>query len=150
VREQLEADARAQDLDNVIFTGLQPRTGLPDIIAACDACLVHLRDRELFTTIVPSKFFEDAAMAKPIIFGFRGGTEALIAAAECGISIEPDDCEQLAAAVETLAADPDLCARYGANGRAYVLEHFDRTRRATDYLALLERFVAGNASAGVG
>jgi glycosyltransferase involved in cell wall biosynthesis len=139
VRGELEAAARAQSLDNVVFTGMVARDRLPDVLAAADACLVHFKRRDIFTTILPSKLFEDAAMAKPILLGFEGHAAALVREADCGICFTPEDDEALAAAAERLAADPDEARRLGENGRRYVLEHFDRRTLANDYLAILER-----------
>jgi len=140
MRSGLEAEARAQGLDNVVFTGLVPRAELPAYLASSDACLVHFRKDDLFGTILPSKFFEDAAMERPILLGFEGEARAMLREADCGISFEPSDDEALAAAAEELAAaPPEERLRLGTNGRRYVLEHFDRRRLAHDYLAVLER-----------
>jgi glycosyltransferase involved in cell wall biosynthesis len=139
VRAVLADQARDQGLDNVVFTGLVPRAELPDYLASSDACLVHFRKQELFSTILPSKFFEDAAMEKPILLGFEGDARALLSEADCGIAFEPDNDAELATAVLTLADDRAECARLGANGRRFVLEHFDRRTLAYDYLGILER-----------
>ena len=138
VRADLETQARAQGLDNVVFTGLMPRAALADYLASSDACLVHFRKQELFSTILPSKFFEDAAMQKPILLGFEGDARALLTEADCGIAFEPGNDAELAAAAVRLAGDRAECARMGANGRRYVLEHFDRRSLAHDYLEILE------------
>ncbi len=145
VRAELEATARAQGLDNVVFTGLVPRPELPAYLASSDACLVHFRKQELFGTILPSKLFEDAAMERPILLGFEGEARALLAEADCGIAFEPGNVAELAAAAVSLADDRAEGARLGANGRRYVLEHFDRRRLAHDYLVLLERVSAHHA-----
>jgi glycosyltransferase involved in cell wall biosynthesis len=144
VRAQLEASARAQGLSNVVFTGLVPRAELPDYLASSDACLVHFRKQELFSTILPSKFFEDAAMEKPILLGFEGAARAMLDEADCGVAFEPGNDLELAAAVERLAADREEGCRLGRNGRRYVLEHFDRRTLAHAYLAILERVCAAH------
>jgi len=142
VRADLESQARAQNLNNVVFTGLVPRAQLPDYLASSDACLVHFRKQELFSTILPSKLFEDAAMEKPILLGFEGDARALLGAADCGIAFEPGNDAELAAAIVKLAGDRSEGARLGASGRRYVLEHFDRRALAHDYLEILERVCA--------
>jgi glycosyltransferase involved in cell wall biosynthesis len=139
VRAELETQVSAQGLDNVVFTGLVPRAELPDYLASSDACLVHFRKQELFSTILPSKFFEDAAMEKPILLGFEGDARALLTEADCGIAFEPGNDAELAAAVVRLADDRGECRRLGGNGRRYVLEHFDRRTLAHEYLEILER-----------
>ncbi len=54
---------------------------MPEMIAACDACLVHLRKAELFETVIPSKIFEIMAMSVPIIMGVRGQAREIVLAA---------------------------------------------------------------------
>jgi colanic acid biosynthesis glycosyl transferase WcaI len=140
VRAGLEAQAQAEGLTNVVFAGLVPRPEVPTYLASSDACLVHFRKDELFGTILPSKFFEDAAMERPILLGFEGEARAMLHEADCGIAFEPSSDEALAAAAEQLADMPAKeRRRLGENGRRYVLEHFDRRKLAHDYLEILER-----------
>lgn len=140
VRADLEAAARSEGLGNVVFTGMVPRAELPAYLASSDACLVHFRKQDLFGTILPSKFFEDAAMERPILLGFEGDARAMLDEADCGIAFEPSNAEELAAAAVRLAAtSAGERRRLGANGRRYVLERFDRRRLARDYLEILER-----------
>ena len=145
MRAELEEAARAEDLANVVFTGLVPRAELPAYLASSDACLVHFRKDDLFGTILPSKFFEDAAMGRPILLGFEGDARAMLEEADCGIAFEPSNDEELAAAAERLAAAPaEERRRLGENGRRYVLERYDRRKLAHDYLDILERVRAAH------
>lgn len=138
-RAELEERARAESLANVVFTGLVPRAELPAYLASSDACLAHFRKQELFQMILPNKFFEDAAMERPILLGFEGEARAMLEEADCGLAFEPSNDEELAAAAERLAAtSPEERRRLGENGRRYVLEHFDRRKLAHDYLEVLE------------
>jgi glycosyltransferase involved in cell wall biosynthesis len=140
VRVELEQQARALGLTSIVFTGLVQRNELPDYLASSDACLVHFRKDDLFSTILPSKFFEDAAMERPILLGFEGDARAMLEEADCGMAFEPSNDEELAVTAERLAALPaEERRRLGQNGRRYVLEHFDRRRLAHEYLAVLER-----------
>jgi glycosyltransferase involved in cell wall biosynthesis len=139
-RAELEERAGAEGLTSVVFTGLVPRAELPAYLASSDACLAHFRKQELFQMILPNKFFEDAAMERPILLGFEGEARAMLGEADCGIAFEPSNDEELAAAAERLAAAPaEERRRLGENGRRYVLEHFDRRVLAHDYLEILER-----------
>ena len=148
VRTELEQAARAQGLDNIVFAGRQPKERIPDFIASSSACLAHLRKAELFKTVLPSKIFEAAAMERPIVLGVEGQAAALVERADAGICIEPENERQLVEAIERLAADPDLCRRFGASGRDYVRKHFDRDVLACDYLGILQRFVRGRVADG--
>jgi glycosyltransferase involved in cell wall biosynthesis len=149
VRTELEQKARTEGLTNVVFTGLVPRPELPVYLASSDACLVHFRKDDLFGTILPSKFFEDAAMERPILLGFEGDAREMLREADCGVAFEPSNDEELAAAAQRLAAAPlEERRRLGENGRRYVLERFDRRKLAHDYLDVLERVRADHRRGG--
>ncbi|HKA33127.1 MAG TPA: glycosyltransferase family 4 protein, partial [Candidatus Binatia bacterium] len=64
-RRALEDKARSAGLDGVRFFGSVPRESMPEVYATADLCLVPLRKAELFTTVIPSKIFEIAAMERP-------------------------------------------------------------------------------------
>jgi glycosyltransferase involved in cell wall biosynthesis len=137
-RADLEEQARRDGLDHLVrFTGRLPREQMPDVMAASDACLVHLRGKELFNTVIPSKIFEAMAMGRPIIMGVRGEARDIVLRAEAGIEMEPDCPHSLLAAVEALADQPALASELGRSARDFVLEHYNRDRLAERYLELL-------------
>jgi colanic acid biosynthesis glycosyl transferase WcaI len=134
-RSRLEAECRAEGLDRVVFTGLVPKAQIAEVIASCDACLVHLRKTELFETVIPSKIFEIMAMNVPIVMGVRGQAQRIVLAAQAGLAMTPEDEDSLLAGIETIAGNRSAYCR----GRDYVARHFDR-----DVLAqrLLDEIVA--------
>ncbi|HEX2484033.1 MAG TPA: glycosyltransferase family 4 protein, partial [Myxococcota bacterium] len=143
VREELEAQARAEGLDAVVFTGRLPKARMPEVLAAADACLVHLTRTPLFQTVLPSKIFEAAGMAKPIVLGVEGFAADLVGRAGAGICIEPENEEQLLEAVTRLAADPALCRKLGEAGLEQLGRPYDWGGLAKTYLAKLEAVGAG-------
>jgi glycosyltransferase involved in cell wall biosynthesis len=96
-----------------------------------------LKRLDLFKSALPSKMFEAMATAKPIVAAVWGEAADLIDKAECGIVVAPEDAASLRGGVEKLAANPALAASLGENGRAYVVEHFDRNDIGQRFLALL-------------
>src|SRR5206468_3090949 len=80
---------------NVVFTGRLDKARMPEVLAAADACLVHLRKTELFQSVLPSKIFEAAAMARPIVLGVEGFAAELVAGAGAGLCIEPENEREL-------------------------------------------------------
>lgn len=154
VRHELESDVRRHNLDNVIFTGRLPRGSIPGYLASVDACLVHLKRTDLFKSVLPSKMFEAAAMERPIVLGVEGDAAELLRDASAGICIEPENAEDLVAAVLQLAQDNALRERYGRSGREYVKRYFDRNTLANSYLQLihlvLERHSMEYAGGSVG
>ena len=139
VRDELQDQATGQELDNIIFAGLQPKPLIPALLATSDACLVHLRKQDLFQSVLPSKLFEAAAMARPVILGVQGSAASLLTDMNGGICIEPENEEELCSAVARLSDDPSLARRMGESACRHVQEHFDLDRLASDYLSLLEQ-----------
>jgi glycosyltransferase involved in cell wall biosynthesis len=139
LREALEARARERGLDRVVFLGRRDKAEIPRWLSVTDACLVHLRDAPLFRTVMPSKIFEAAAMARPIVIGVPGHATDLVLRARCGIAIPPEDPRALVTAIRRLRDDPAGARRLGENGRDWVSRHHDRDRLALDYLAAIDR-----------
>jgi glycosyltransferase involved in cell wall biosynthesis len=149
VRADLEADARARGLSNVIFLGRQPKSEIAGLIALSDCCLVHLRAAPLFQTVLPSKIFEAFAMKRPLIVGVAGHAARIAERSGGGICIEPENEQQLVAAVETLRADPARARALAESGHDYVCEHYDRDRLADHYLMLLESLCGAERAPGL-
>ena len=142
IRERLEHEAREAGLGNVVFTGRLDKARMPEVLAASDACLVHLAKRELFTTVLPSKIFEAAAMSRPIVIGVEGFAAELVAGAGAGLCIEPENETELVDAVLRLADDRALAARLGEAGRSEIASRYDFDALAGRYAELLGKLVA--------
>ena len=132
--DELRADAQARELDNVIFTGLVEKERIPDILASSDACLIHLRNLDAFRVAMPSKTFEAAGMARPILMGVSGFAREFVDRVGCGLNFEPENANALVEAVLRLADDPELGKRLGKAG-------FDHVKREFDYDWLSERYL---------
>ena len=141
-RTRLEAEARRRQLHNIIFTGRRPKAEMPEWIASSDANLVHLKKTDLFTTVMPSKIFESAGCARPVIMGVDGFAKRLVLDADAGLDMEPENADSLVSCVRRLAADPALCARLGENAQANIARVHTRDSQARDYLAILQSLTA--------
>ncbi|NLI81636.1 MAG: glycosyltransferase family 4 protein [Deltaproteobacteria bacterium] len=140
-RERLEAERERLRLDNVLMLPQQPKEEMPAFLAASDACMVLLRKRDVFKTVIPSKIFEAMAMARPIILGVEGESRGIVEEGRCGLFIEPEDAGELARTVVRLHRDPALARSLGENGRAFVRERFDRDMLAQRYLEIIQATV---------
>jgi len=143
VMENLKRVAAEQGLDNVVFSGRQPREMVPQFVAASDVCLVHLKKQRLFETVMPSKIFEALAMAKPVILGVQGFAAEFLRSSGGGICIEPENETELLSAIDRLEGDPEGARSMGVSGRDFVHRHFDRDALAAKYLDVILRVQAG-------
>lgn len=141
VRAELEQQADAEGLDNVLFVGRKPKQQMPLFLAASDVSFIHLKKTPLFATVIPSKIFEAMGMKRPILIGVDGEASSLVAAGGAGISMEPENAQQLVDQLTKLADDPALRESFGESGRAFVAENFDREQLAMDYLGVLSKLI---------
>lgn len=125
-RKYLEGIAKNLKLSNVKFLGKLPKEDMPDIISASDAALVHLKKTDLFSTVIPSKIFEFMAMNLPIIMGVKGEAQDIVAKANAGEVMEPENHLELLSAIQKIKNNsPD-----SYNGRSFVKKYYNRDNLA--------------------
>ncbi|MCP4511897.1 MAG: glycosyltransferase family 4 protein [Fuerstiella sp.] len=141
-REWLEQDAADRGLSDLVkFTGRLDKSEMPGVISSSDTLLVHLRQCDLFTTVIPSKIFETMAMQRPIIMGVRGESAEIVERAVAGIQMEPGNVDSLLNCLDRLSSDRELYESLTSNGRRFVLEEFSRDTFAADYLKVFATLV---------
>jgi colanic acid biosynthesis glycosyl transferase WcaI len=135
-------------LANVQWREYVPREQLGQSLATGDVHLISLKTG-MEGLIVPSKLFGIMAAARPAIFVGEPGSEIarILTENQCGFVVKPGDTKALVEAVRTLAADPTLAARMGANARAALLGRFDKSTACGQWAELLERVVGVPAPA---
>lgn len=140
-RGALEAEAKERRLSNVVFTGRRPKAEMPDWIASSDVNLVHLKKTELFTSVMPSKIFESAGCARPVLMGVDGFAKKLVMDAGAGVPMEPENAPEMVSALIHLADHPEEGRQLGENARRNIAGRFNRDSQARDYLAILEKTI---------
>jgi glycosyltransferase involved in cell wall biosynthesis len=140
-RAALELRAKRDGLANVRFLGALARERMPEVYATADICLVPLRKAELFTTVIPSKIFEIAAMERAILLSVDGEARAIVEASGGGRFLPPEDVEAMVQAIEELADHPERAAEMGRRGREFVIREFDREVLAAKYEVVLREVV---------
>ena len=113
---ELSRVASERGLDNVIFTGRQSREAMPAFWSLVDVSLIHLKNSEVFKTVVPSKIFESMAMGLPILYVGPSGEGSEIVRKHCaGVIITPDDPHALSREVHSLRENAQLCQTMAAS-----------------------------------
>ncbi|USZ67393.1 glycosyltransferase family 4 protein [Halorussus salilacus] len=131
--ETLQRRASEQGLDNVVFAGRRPKEEVPEFLSVSDVSLVHLKDRDLFRTVIPSKMFESMAAGVPIVLGVKGEAKRILTEANAGVTMEPEDPQDLTSAVRHLYDESGRRTEFGSNGADFVRENFDWDAIATEY-----------------
>ena len=76
---------------NVTMLPLVSKKDVKHYISILDICLINLRKDPLFTTVIPSKIFENAAMAIPILMGVEGEAQEIVESYGAGLCFEPEN-----------------------------------------------------------
>lgn len=113
-REALKAQARALELDNVVF-GSSPYEEMARCYSIAYASVAVLRDMDVARKMRLAKVFPALSCGVPVVFSGLGETPELLEAHGAGIAVQPEQPAALARAIEELADDP---GRRDAMGRA--------------------------------
>jgi len=143
-RANLESLARDLQLSNVTFTGSRPKSEIPEVLAASDACIATLKNIPMFRTTYPNKVFDYMAAGRPTILAIDGVIREVVEAAKGGVFVPPGDDAALADAVYSLSQDRQRAEAMGRAARAYVAEHFNRHQHAIQFLELVQRLAGEN------
>ncbi|MDR7667068.1 glycosyltransferase family 4 protein [Methanosarcina sp. Z-7115] len=110
--------------DKFIFTGRIPYERVPLYINAADVCVApFIQERNSKIGLSALKTYEYLACGKPIVASSIPGVKDLIEFSGGGISVTPENPEELAAAVVKLLSNESTRAVMGENGRRYVVEN---------------------------
>ena len=134
--ERLKLEERAAELNLPNFKLLDrvSKSEVRYIMALTDVSIVHLRASPLFKTVIPSKIFEAMATRTPIVLGVEGESKEIVEEAGAGLTIEPENVDELVEAVKRLKMDPILYAKIQDDGQNHVQSFYDRSVLAKKYL----------------
>jgi len=128
-------------LNNVMMLDQQAKDKMPLLWALSDVSLVLLKRSDLFKSVIPSKIFESMAMKKPIILGVEGEVKGMIEDGQSGITIEPENAQELAVAIIELADNKIKYNQCAENGHEYVSKHYDRKVLASRFESIMMGYV---------
>ena len=106
---------------NVTMLDSVPKQEVSRYISILDVCLINLRKSPLFTTVIPSKIFENAGMQIPILMGVEGEAQEIVESYGAGLCFEPENAEDFSNKLEqllqpeTYASCKQGCARLAAD-----------------------------------
>jgi glycosyltransferase involved in cell wall biosynthesis len=130
--------ARELGLQNLTFVAAVPKTQMPSVLAAADACVAILKPVEAYKTTYPNKVFDYMAAGKPVLLAIDGAIREVVEQAGCGVFVAPGDPAALSEAIRRLAADSEAAERMGSLGKAYLEKNFNREQIAARLLGVIE------------
>jgi colanic acid biosynthesis glycosyl transferase WcaI len=135
---------QAAGMANLRFVGMQPKSRLPEVLAAADLHVVPLRTG-LARSSVPSKLYSILAAGRPILASVDEGTEVArtVERAGAGRAVPPDDPAAFLAALEAMLADPPSLRSAGLAGRRWVESWASPRAVGRAYSDLFEELLVG-------
>ncbi len=105
-------------------------------ISILDVCLINLKKSPLFTTVIPSKIFENAGMGIPILMGVEGEAKDIISQYGAGLCFEPENFDDFRQKLTALL-EPATYAKC-KEGCRHLADKFDRKLLAANMLKVIE------------
>ena len=139
-----EVDQWAAKMPNVITNDFGPASELSDVLGTADVQLILLK-RGLAKSSTPSKLYGILSAARPVVASIDENSEisSVIAAADCGLAVGPEDPEAFVEAVAQMVAtsrsDLELM---GKKGRRFAEGWMTASEQARAYLELFTKLIA--------
>lgn len=137
-KQSLQLYANQHALTNVTFLDPISKYAIPEALSLMDALYIGWQKKPLYRFgIGANKLFDYMMAGKPIIHSVTAGNDP-VREAHCGLSVQAENAEVLAAALTAMAAkSPEERAYLGENGKSYVCTHHDYSVLAKRFLAAL-------------
>jgi glycosyltransferase involved in cell wall biosynthesis len=140
-KAELVDSAKSRGLRNVVFVESVSKDRVPRYWSLLDVSIIHLRKKDLFISVIPSKLFECMGMGIPVLHGVAGESAAIVQTEQVGEVFESDNPHQLVDTLLKLRADVARLKSYQANGLA-AARRYDRKPLAGNMLKILQGVIA--------
>lgn len=137
--DKLKKYKEENDLNNVSFLGLKPKSEIVNYLCAADLLLISLKDLPFFDITIPSKVFDYMATGQPILIGVKGEARKIIEKAGAGKYFEPENSQKLAAEILNFYNGEYDITQMGDNAREYAVDNFSRFKLAKKLNKILKK-----------
>lgn len=124
-------------INNVTLLDPVSKQEVKRYISILDVALINLRKSGLFTTVIPSKIFENAGMEIPILMGVDGEARQIVEHYEAGLCFAPESEDDFKRQLDKLLSDPILYEQCKAGCRK-LANDFDRKLLAKQMLNIIK------------
>ena len=137
--ESLRSLIEKEGLQNVKLMGSVPKTVIPTLLSEMDILYIGLQRQSLFRFgISPNKLIDYMMSSKPIIQSIDAGND-MVSEAECGISVEPENAQVVADAVDLLLQKNNAeLHEMGENGHQFAMQHHTYEKLAEQFLSIMK------------
>ena len=139
-KERLKQWSDELGLTNMFFLPAIPKKCVQEFLAMVSVALIVWRKKPLYRYgVSPNKLMDYMLAAKPIIHAVEASND-MVAQADCGITVPPEDPPALAHAVRQLMRmTPESLEEMGQRGAGFVRTHNDYRILAQQYLEFVRQ-----------
>lgn len=145
-KERLKRRAEMEGVERIRFLDGIPKTALAKLLPEADCGLMILEPLDVFSTVLPNKFFDYLSAGLPVVVNFAGEVADHVRAWDAGFHTVTPDGAGIARAITALASDGEGRRRMARNARS-LAERYARGRVAGEFAAVLSEVVEGEARA---
>ncbi|WP_293714684.1 glycosyltransferase family 4 protein [uncultured Parabacteroides sp.] len=128
------------NIKNVTMLDPVSKQDVKRYISILDIALINLRKSDLFTTVIPSKIFENAGMEIPILMGVDGEARQILESYQAGLFFEPESEEDFNRKLHLLLSNPTLYKQC-KEGCRKLAHDFDRKILAKRMLHIIKETI---------
>lgn len=137
-KAQVEDIVKRDELTNVTMIPFQPYEDISLVFSLGDAGLV-ISKPGVGANSVPSKTWSIMSASRPVLANFdENELKDILAGNECGLFTKAGDKKAFKQSVIKLYENRELCKRYGANGRKFVMENLTREVGTQKYVEVIK------------
>lgn len=121
LKKILDQEIQSKDLKNMRLVPFEPRSRLPEVLAAADVSVILLK-RGMAGFSVPSKIYSILASGRPILACVEEQSDIarLVRESGAGFVVPPGQPKSLSETIATLFENPDLRNKLGNKARRFV------------------------------
>jgi glycosyltransferase involved in cell wall biosynthesis len=124
--------------------GFVDRQGVREILRYSMAGLVTFHPQPNHIDAQPNKMFEYMSAGIPVIASDFPLWRGIVVGNDCGLVVDPLKPDEIAKAIDTLVANPDMAQRMGENGRRAVENRYNWPIEEQKLLAFYSTVLSGN------
>lgn len=134
LRNKLLKEIQTKSLSNIKIIPFQPRSRLPEVLAAADVSVILLK-KGMAGLSVPSKIYSILASGRPILACVEEESDIakMVRESNSGFVVQPGRTEDLTRAITALFESQELRTQLGANARRFSEEQDFQTKALQGY-----------------
>lgn len=138
-REKVESMIKLHELKNIVLIPFQPYEEISHVFSLGDVGLI-ISKAGVANNSVPSKTWSYMAAERPLLTSFDLDSELveIVQKHQCGVCVEPDNVEQLTAAIIDLKQNQDAQSVYGKNGKGFIEANLTRKAGTSRYIETIK------------